>query len=58
MSTDIQMPHIDRIAKFELEVIYDFIRSGAPHIAIILLGEFLENVHVLNDPHETEQENP
>jgi len=53
------MPHIDRIAKFELEVIYDFIRSGAPHIAIILLGEFLENVHVLNDPHETEQmENP
>jgi len=56
---DAIMPHIDRVAKQELEAIADLLYQGQIAEASIQLGMFLYHVHVLRDSHETEQvENP
>lgn len=44
------MPHVDFIAKLELDSIYDLLRSPwmcERDIAINMLGQFLDNVHVM-----------
>lgn len=44
------MPHVDFIAKLELDSIYDLLRSPSMYernIGATMFGEFLENVHVL-----------
>jgi len=58
-STDAHMPHIDQIAKLELDAIADLLYQGQIREAAIQLGMFLYNVHVLREPHEdVKVENP
>jgi len=41
------MPHIDYIAKIELEAINELLCDGKVGDAAVGLGKFLDNVHVL-----------
>jgi len=47
---DNAMPHIDYIAKLELEAINELLCDGYAGKAAVLLGIFLDNVHVLKTP--------